>query len=122
VIFDTNILVYISKNILKIENLIDPEIKPGISIISYIEALGFPFATPADQFYMQRICASCTVTQLSDLIVHETINLRRDNRIKLPDAIIYATALVQGMPLLTNNISDFKPLGGKVELISPFKL
>ena len=121
-IFDTNILVYISKNILKIEKLIDPQIKPGISIISYIEALGFPFAIPGDQFYMQRICASCTTIQLSDLIVHETINLRRSNRIKLPDAIIYATALVQGLPLLTNNIDDFKSLGNKVESINPFTL
>ena len=121
-IFDTNILVYISKNILKIENLIDSQIKPGISIISYIEALGFPFATPEDQRYMQRICASCTVIQLSDLMVHETINLRRSNRIKLPDAMIYATALVQGLPLLTNNIADFKSLGNKVELINPFTL
>jgi predicted nucleic acid-binding protein len=122
VIFDTNVPIYISKDILKVENLISPEIKPGISVISYIEALGFSFTSSADQLYMQRICASCSIMHLSDLIILGTINLRKSHRIKLPDAIIYATALVHNLPLLTNNIIDFKSLGDKVELINPFTL
>ena len=71
---------------------------------------------------MQRICASCQIISLSDAIVGQTIILRKLSRIKLPDALIYATALVEGGPLMTNNISDFKALGNKVELINPFHL
>ncbi len=107
---------------MKIENLIEPKSKPGISIISYIESLGYPFKSQAEQFYMQQICSSCQLFGLDDLIVLETINLRKKFRIKLPDAIIYATAMVDGSPLLTNNINDFKSLDGKVELINPFTL
>jgi predicted nucleic acid-binding protein len=122
VIFDTNILVYISKNILKIENLINIEIIPAISIISYIEALGFQFSNNAEQSYMMEICSSCKLIPIDNSIIHTTIELRRKNRIKLPDAIIYAPALTQGLPLLTNNIDDFKNLGNKVELVNPFNL
>ncbi len=121
-IFDTNILVYMSKNILKIENLISADIKPSISIISQIEALGFPFASHQDQFYMQAICSFYNVIPLSDLIASETIDLRKKYRIKLPDAVIYATALIENVPLLTNNIKDFKSIDRNVELINPFGL
>ena len=121
-IFDTNVLVYISKNILQVKNLISPGSQPKISVISYIEALGFPFSTPEDQLYMERICDSCDVIYLSDEIIRETIHVRKNNRVKLPDAIIYATALVLDEPFYTNNIADFKSLGSKVELINPFNL
>jgi predicted nucleic acid-binding protein len=120
VIFDTNILIYISQNILKVEGLISDEIKPQISIISYIEALGFPFASNIDKFYMEQICASCKVLPLSDTIVQQTIYLRTKYKIKLPDAIIYATAVIEQLPLMTNNTADFKLLDGKVKLINPF--
>jgi predicted nucleic acid-binding protein len=71
---------------------------------------------------MERICSSCQIVGLSDAIIRETIKLRTHNRIKLPDAIIYATAIAEGGPLFTNNISDFKNLPSKVELINPFNL
>lgn len=121
-IFDSNTLIYISKNILKIENLITPNVQPSISIISHIEVLGFPFATNEDQLYMQKICSLCKLMYLSDLLVSETIKLRKEYRIKLPDAIIYASALVENLPLVTNNIADFKSLNRNVELINPFDL
>lgn len=117
-IFDTNVIIFISKNIIKVENLISPDIKPSISIITYIEALGYKFETTEDLLYMQQICSSCQLVNISDLIVLETINLRKKHRIKLPDAIIYATAIVENVPLLTNNTKDFIALDGGVKLIN----
>jgi predicted nucleic acid-binding protein len=122
VIFDTNILIFIEKNVLKIENLIDRKTQPKISIISYIESLGYAFKTDEDLIYMRQLCDICHVIPLSDAIVLETINLRGKHKIKLPDAIIYATALIEDSPLLTNNTDDFKKLGNRVKLIDPFTL
>jgi len=122
VIFDTNVLINISKNILKIENIIHPATQPKISVISYIEALGFPFRSQTEESYMFAICFSCGVVHINDSIINATINIRRNNKAKLPDAIIYATALIEGLPLMTSNIADFKNLGDKVELIDPFAL
>ena len=121
-IFDTNVIIFISKNIIKVENLISPDIKPSISIITYIEALGYKFETTEDLLYMQQICSSCQLVNISDLIVLETINLRKKHRIKLPDAVIYATAIVENVPLLTNNTKDFIALDGGVKLINPLDL
>lgn len=45
-----------------------------------------------------------------------------NHRIKLADALIYATALVERKPLLTNNIQDFKSLNEGVELVNPFSI
>lgn len=84
--------------------------------------MGFSFETEIAERYMQEICSSCQIIPLSESVIQETITIRKQYRIKLPDAIIYATALVQNLPLLTNNIADFKSLGNKVELIDPFKL
>ena len=45
-----------------------------------------------------------------DLAVSETtVQLRRAHRIRLPDAIIWATARVNDAVLVTRNTKDFKP-------------
>ena len=40
-------------------------------------------------------------------IINKTIELRRKYKIKLPDAIIAATAIVYNLTLLTHNYKDF---------------
>lgn len=120
VIFDTNVLIYLSKFVLSPDKILKGEI--SISVITKIEALGYSFPNKDEHQLLQDICNELPVIPLSDLIAEETILLRSKHRIKLPDAIIYATALVENMPLLTNNIADFKSLGNKVELIDPFTL
>jgi len=120
VIFDTNVLIYLSKNVLDTDNVLKHS--PAISVITKIEALGFSFSNVEERILLRNICSELEIIPLTDLIAVETIQLRTDYRIKLADAIIYATALVLKKPLLTNNISDFKLLGNRVELINPFNL
>jgi predicted nucleic acid-binding protein len=120
VIFDTNVLIYLSKYILKPEAIINRY--TAISVVTKIEALGYSFKNVEEYMLLSAICDALEVVPLSDEIANETINLRKKYRIKLPDAIIYSTALVKGLPLLTNNIADFKSLDGKVNIINPFNL
>jgi predicted nucleic acid-binding protein len=120
VIFDTNVLIYLSKYALKPERILDQA--TAISIITKIEVLGFPFKNSEEHDLLLAICNELKIVALTDLIAEETINLRQHYRIKLPDAIIYATALVENVPLLTNNFKDFQPIHGRVRLINPFDL
>ena len=53
-----------------------------------------------------------------DEIVDRTINLRKQSKIKLPDAIVAATAMVYKYVLITRNISDFKNIEG-LKLLDP---
>jgi predicted nucleic acid-binding protein len=120
VIFDTNVLIYLSNYTLSPQNLFLQQAK--ISVITKIEALGFAFKNADEHKLLVDLCKELPAIALTDEIAELTIVLRTANKIKLPDAIIYATALAQNLPLLTNNIADFKSLGNRVELIDPFTL
>lgn len=45
--------------------------------------------------------------------------IRRDERLKLPDAVILATAHVRGIPLFTRNTRDFE---GRDGVVIPYRL
>ncbi|WP_457131176.1 type II toxin-antitoxin system VapC family toxin [Mucilaginibacter sp. UYNi724] len=113
-------MIYLSNYTLALPGIILNQ--ASISVITKIEALGYAFKNQAEHQLLVDLCGVLPVIPLTDAIAEATIAIRKQYRIKLPDAIIYATALVQKLPLLTNNIADFKSLGNKVELIDPFKL
>ena len=46
---------------------------------------------------------------LDDEIARRAVELRRAHRIKLPDAVIWATAQTTGRLLVTRNTKDFSP-------------
>ena len=52
------------------------------------------------------------VIGLDEPIIQQTMRLRQQRRLKLPDAVIAATALVRGLTLITRNVSDFKGIPG----------
>jgi predicted nucleic acid-binding protein len=53
-----------------------------------------------------------TLLDVSPEVVDKTIELRRQYKIKLPDAIIAATALVYNLTLVSRNFDDFKRIAG----------
>jgi predicted nucleic acid-binding protein len=89
----------------------------AISIITRIELLGK--LVPAPEFaFLQSFVQSVNVLPLDELVTQQTIRLRQQHRVKLPDAIIAATALAHGIPLLTRNTNDFQAITGLV-VINP---
>ena len=61
------------------------------------------------------------VLELSNEIVDSCIDIRKKHKIKLPDAIIAATALVYSLTIITRNVSDFKNIEGIVA-INPYQI
>ena len=59
------------------------------------------------------------VLPISDAVAEEGVNLRRTRRLKLPDAIILATARVHGRTLVTRNTKDFP--GGEPGVHVPYR-
>jgi predicted nucleic acid-binding protein len=57
---------------------------------------------------------------LNPTVVQRTIELCKQSKIKLPNAIIAATALTENFTLITLNISDFKNISG-IKLLNPFE-
>jgi hypothetical protein len=95
--------------------IIDDEI--NLSVINKIELQGF---IKVEQDLIDFVNCS-NICMMDDDIVKKTIEVRRLYKIKLPDAVIAATALQYSFVLVTNNIKDFKGIKG-VEVVNPHDL
>lgn len=100
-----------------IDEVLDTE--PSISIITKIEVLGFD--APIEYYsLLEDFMSDVNLIYLTTAIVERTIFIRKSNKIKLPDAIIAATALVQGLTFITRNTNDFKSING-IKIINPYQ-
>ena len=80
-----------------------------ISEISEIELLGNKGITDIQLKYRSKIIDNCTVVGLSEYIKRITIQLKQSYTLKIPDAIIAATAIYLNIPLLTAD-KEFKKI------------
>ena len=87
------------------------------SVISRIEVLGYPQSS-AELALAEELFDGLNPIAVDDAVIAQTIRLRQMRKIKIPDAIIAASALIQGLPLVTNNVSDFQWIEG-LGLIDP---
>ncbi len=94
--------------------LIDAQ-RLAMSVVVRIELLSWQ-GPPSEMQALEDFIAATKVLPLDEATIQQTIRLRQQHRVKLPDAIIAATALAHGLTLLTRNISDFKALSGLVVL------
>ena len=89
----------------------------AISVVTRIELL--TKTQPAAEYAtMQALVQSVPVLPLDEPVIRQTIALRQQHRVKLPDAIITATALAHGLPLLTRNAADFRRVA-RLALLDP---
>ncbi len=92
----------------------------SISIVSKIEVLGFN-GEEDELKSLADFIALASIVFVDDTIADKTIELRKAYRIKLPDAIIAATALIYGLVLITRNTDDFINIDG-LTCIDPYTL
>ena len=98
-IADTNFLIYVLEGNKIIEPFLDYNF--GISFISEVELLGFKGIQSTDELKLKQLINDCFGIEWNSEIKQMTIELRKKYTIKLPDAIIAATSLVYGIPLVT---------------------
>ena len=116
---DTNILIYLSKRKLDFEKIASEETKLSISVITYMEVLGFRFENNFEKQTIERLCKHFPVINLNTEIVEKVIAIRQKNKIKLPDAIILATSVICDLELLTANVDDFKNIEPSLKIQNP---
>ena len=97
-------------------NLIDNV--PNLSVITKIEALSWRNPNVTKENIVRIFVNSSNIIPLTDTIVEKCIDIRRNCKVKTPDAIIAATALVNDFILITSD-SDFNPIPN-LKLINPF--
>jgi predicted nucleic acid-binding protein len=119
-VIDTNILIsWYKLGVISNSNDL-ASIAPIFSIITKIEVLGFKDITKGENMAISKMLDSGELVYIDGDIAQQTINLRQKHRIKTPDAIIAATALVNNSELWTANTSDFSNIEG-LKLHNPLK-
>lgn len=122
-LLDSNIAIYLIKGGLDYE--VEQKLRDAtllglnLSIITKIELLGFAFPTSEVQDKTERFISKSTILPLDDEIVEKTIELRRIYKIKLPDALTAATAIVFDMILISRNDKDFTQIP-ELKYVNPF--
>jgi len=117
-LIDTNIVIYLSHRMLRTSDFAKGS-SLYISSMTYIEALGYPFSDKKTEKDMIELCESFERLFLTEEVEKQTILIRKSKKIKLPDAIISATAIVHNLTLVTHNSDDFKNIS-KLKILNPF--
>ncbi|HEY4196894.1 MAG TPA: type II toxin-antitoxin system VapC family toxin [Mucilaginibacter sp.] len=124
-LWDTNTVIYylqkhFSADQEKLMDSVINDYQPAISIITEIELLCWKTATGKDIATLQNFISDCIVFELDQLTKLKTIEVRKNYGLKLPDAVIAATALVNELTLISRNISDFRKINS-LELVNLFE-
>jgi hypothetical protein len=104
-LLDTNILIGLFTDnaeiitFLQRKNLILEEC--GISVISRIELLSYPQLSEKETNIILEKLAPIKPVPFDEKIEKETITLRKKLKLKIPDAIILATAITNNLELIT---------------------
>ncbi len=118
-LFDSNIIIYLSKDLIDIDKILRNYDEFYISIITYIEVLGFKFNNDIEKKIIEKLLNQFKIIHLDLNIAEITISIRQKKKIKLPDAIIFATAKKNNCDLITFNIDDFKNIDKETKVIKP---
>ena len=74
-LLDTNILIHLSKKDLSIDDILMPDDKIYISVITYMEVLCFLFKNKDEEKIITHFCNTIPMLQLNNEIVHYVIPL-----------------------------------------------
>ena len=105
-LFDTNILIDHLNGVTKATREIQRSQNPAISMITWIEVMTGA-KTQNEEVILRAFLANFQVLPITSPVAERAALNRRQKRIKMPDAIILATAEVAGRVLVTRNVKDF---------------
>jgi len=117
-LFDTNVLVDYLNAIPQARTELQRYTEKAVSIITWMEVM--VGATGDVEVATRSFLSNFDVIALDRGIAERAVSLRRNHHIKLPDAIIWATAQTHAMLLVTRNTKDFSTDDPSVRM--PYRL
>ena len=121
-VIDSNIFIYAAAGLSEALNILDNVDAGkwvGFSAITRLEVLGFRKFAENEELKLRALLACFDEYDVTSKVIDQAIELRRNISIKVPDAIVAATSLVNGAVLVTRNTSDFDTING-LNVINPF--
>ncbi len=104
-LFDTNILVDYLNAVPQARDELGRYAEKAISVITWMEVM--VGTTKNTEKGTQAFLNSFFLIELDDFVAEQAVALRKQYRIKLPDAVIWASAQINSMLLITRNTKDF---------------
>jgi predicted nucleic acid-binding protein len=105
---DTNIILYLLSGDKTLAELLDGK-QLYVSFITQLELLGYPGLTKKNQKIIEDFLNQCIIVDINAEIKEFTLKIKRAIPVKLPDAIIMASALYMDLPIITAD-EDFKKI------------
>lgn len=117
VFFDSSALILFLNDALPLEtvDLLDHclhDQRIYISAIVRAEILAWPSHTAMSLATALALLHACQVVAVNAVVADEGARIRRETGLKLPDALIAATAVLQSAALVTANPKDFRRVPG----------
>jgi len=111
-LYDTNIYINFLSGILKEDYLFSYDFLSEndilISSIVRMEFLSHPNIKPQDESFFRELIRQFKIIPIDFMIEDEAIQIRKQYKLKLPDAIIAATAIFEDATLVTYDKKDFQ--------------
>lgn len=114
---DTNAFIYLLNG----DSCMKPYLQTRLaySVISEMELLSYSGITEQEENNIKALLNNCSKLQLKEEIKERTIKIRKTYNIKLPDAIIAASAIENRLPLITADVGFKKISELNLVLIIP---
>lgn len=90
----------------------------GFSAMTRLEVLGYRGLSAVDDKGLRELLGQFQEVPISQEIIDEAILVRRQAAIKIPDAVIAATAKLRNAAVVTRNLNDFRKVSG-LQVIDP---
>lgn len=104
-LFDTNILIDHLNGIPAARVEFDRYAEKAVSVVTWMEVM--VGAAPGTEQSTRDFLRDFTLIELDDDVAKEAVTLRRAHRIRLPDAIVWASARSRAMLFVSRNSKDF---------------
>jgi predicted nucleic acid-binding protein len=105
-VFDTNIVIDLLNGVIEANNELGRYSQAAISRISWIEVLT-GVRDEEDQHRVEAMLSFFEMIELDEPVSRRAVELRKQYRLKVPDAIVFASAKLRDCVLVTRDVKDF---------------
>ena len=119
-VLDSNTIIFASKQLIDTEELLSRYDELYVSIVTYMEVYGYEFANSNEKDLIDELFANLEVIEVNQTIADQAVIYRKNKikKIKLPDAIILATAKFLNADLLSDDWDDFQGIDNSVNVLA----
>jgi predicted nucleic acid-binding protein len=109
-ILDSNLIIFFSKEMIDLAKLSSTYDKFYVSVITYMEVYAYDFTFQTEKDLIDEFFDTVEIVEINQEIADQAIIYRKNKtkKIKLPDAIILASAKYANADLLTDDWDDFQ--------------